>query len=273
MKAQYISSRVSQPWNYDPLRARPFLANMILKLLRSERPEEDIFGDPSPCMKIMGDVAVIELAGVIDMAVPDWIKPYGFGLTDALDIKEEVERATADENVTFGVYDVSSPGGLSLAGDLLYDVTEKANKKKPFFFFVDHGRDCDSTAYEAVASCTAGLAARFAGSIGCIGTYLPWLDDTKFWEDMGIKIEVFRSGEFKGMGIDALSERQKEYLQATVDRHGATFRRNVSKYRSGILREDMEGQWFEGVEAAKRGFVAGNADNLNAAIAKFRKMI
>lgn len=273
MKAQYISSRVSQCWNYHQLRSRPFLANMILKLLRSERPEETACGDPLPCMKIMGDVAVIELPGVIDMDVPDWIKPYGFGLTDALDIKEEVERATADENVTFGVYDVSSPGGLSLAGDMLYDVTEKANRKKPFFFFVGHGRDCASTAYEAVASCTAGLAAPFAGGIGCVGTYLPWLDDTKYWEDMGIKIEVFRSGEFKGMGIDALSEKQREYLQSMVAEHGATFRKNVLKYRSGIAREDMEGQWFEGVKAAQRGFVAGNADNLNAAIAKFRKMI
>lgn len=273
MRAQFISKRLSSCWNYDQLRARPFLANMVLKLLRSDRPEENVCGDPLPCMQILGDVAVIPLNNVIDMDVPDWIKQWGFGLTDALDIKEEVERAVADSNVAFGVYDCSSPGGLSLAGDLLFDVTEKANRKKPFFFFVGHGRDCASTAYEAVASCTAGLAAPFAGGIGCIGTYLPWLDDSKFWEDMGIKIEVFRSGEFKGMGIDALNEKQAEYLQSIVDQHGASFRKNVLKYRSGIAREDMEGQWFEGVEAAKLGFVAGLADNLNAAIAKFRKMI
>jgi ClpP class serine protease len=273
MRAQFIASRVSACWNYDQIRARPFLANMAIKLLRSERPAEDVFGDPLPAMQVQGDVAIIPLVGVVDMDVPDWIKAWGFGLTDALDIKEEVERAVADPNVTFGVYDCSSPGGLSLAGDMLFDVTEKANRKKPFFFWVGNGRDCASTCYEAVASCTAGLAAPFAGGIGCIGTYLPWMDDTKYWEDIGIKFEVFRSGEFKGLGIDGLSEAQRAYLQANVDKHGAAFRKNVSKYRSAIAREDMEGQWFEGVEAAKRGFVAGTADNLNAAIAKFRRML
>jgi ClpP class serine protease len=116
------------------------------------------------------------------------------------------------------------------------------------------------------------LCGPFAAGIGCIGTYLPWLDDTQFWADQGIKFEVFRSGELKGLGIDGLSQVQRDYLQSIVDQHGATFRRNVSKYRTGIAREDMEGQWFEGVEAAKRGFVVGNAADLDEAIAKFRKM-
>src|SRR5437868_3141289 len=101
MRAQFISRRLAQSWNYDIIRARPFLANMAVKLLRSERPEEDICGDPLPVMQLLGDVAVIPLNDVIDMDVPDWIKAYGFGLTDALDIKEELERATNDSNVAF----------------------------------------------------------------------------------------------------------------------------------------------------------------------------
>jgi hypothetical protein len=34
----------------------------------------------------------------------------------------------------------------------------------------------------------------------------------------------------------------------------------------------MQGQWFDGKSAAARGFVGFNADNLNAAIAKFRRI-
>jgi ClpP class serine protease len=273
MKAQFVSRLLAQCWNFDQLRARPFLANIALTLLRNERPAEDVDGDPLPVMRLEGDVAVIPIIGVVVINMPDWIKPYCFGLTDANDIAEEVQRATTDANVAFTVYDCDSPGGLSLAGDKLYDVTEKANKKKPIFYYCDDGCDMASTTFEAVASCKSGLAAPFAAGIGCIGSYIPWLDDTEFWAQQGIKFEVFRSGELKGLGIDGLSPVQEAYLQKMVDDSGASFRKNVSKYRTEIARADMEGQWFEGVEAAKHGFVAGNSPDLNSAIAKFRKML
>jgi ClpP class serine protease len=272
MKAQFVSRVFAQTWNYDQLRARPFLAHMALTLLRNERPAEDVCGDPLPVMRLEGDVAVIPLSGVLMINLPDWIKPYGFGLTDVNDIEEEVKRATADANVAFTVYDCDSPGGMSLAGDKLYSVTEKAREKKPIFYYCGDGCDVASTAFEGVASCQDGLAAPFASGIGCIGTYLPWLDDTEFWAKLGIKFEVFRSGELKGLGIDGLSPAQRAYLQGMVDEAGATFRKNVLKYRSGIARADMEGQWFEGVKASEKGFVAGNAPDLEAAIAKFRRM-
>jgi ClpP class serine protease len=273
MKAQYVSRILAQSWNYDPIRARPFLANIVLKLLRGERPAEDVYGDPLPVLRIIGDVAVVPIIGVVDIGVPDWIKPYGFGLTDANDIEEEVNRATADANVKFTVYDCHSPGGLSLAGDKLFDVTERAGRKKPIFYYCDDGHDMASTCFEAVASCRAGLVAPFAAGVGCVGTYLPWLDDTEYWAQQGLKFEVFRSGELKGMGIDGLSQAQRDYLQSIVDEHGATFRKNVLKYRTEIARADMEGQWFEGVKAAQRGFASGNAPDLEAAIAKFRRML
>lgn len=273
MKAQFVSRLLAQPWNYDPIRARPFLANIALKLLRNERPAEDCCGDPLPVMRIENDVAIIPLNNVITINLPDWIKPYGFGLTDANDIEEEVKKATADANVKFTIYDCDSPGGLSLAGDKLFDVTEKANKKKPIFYYCGDGKDVASTAFEAVASCRAGLAGPFAAGIGCIGSYLPWMDDTEMWAQMGIKFEVFRSGELKGMGIDALTPEQRTYLKGLVDEAGASFRKNVSKYRTLIARTDMEGQWFEGRKAAEKGFVMATTPDLNAAIASFRKLL
>jgi ClpP class serine protease len=273
MKAQFVSGLLAQCWNYDPLRARPFLGNIVHKLLRSERPDEDVFGDALPVMQLVGDVAIIPLNNVITINLPDWVKAWGFGLTDANDIAEEVAKAIADANVKFIVYNCHSPGGLSLAGDKLFDVTEKANKKKPMFYYCGDGCDVASTAFEAVASCTAGIAGPFASGVGCIGTYIPWLDDTQFWAQMGIKFEVFRSGELKGMGIDALTPAQKAYLQSLVDEAGGSFRKNVSKYRTLIDRADMEGQWFEGKKAAQRGFVGGLAPDLNSAITKFRGML
>jgi|GEM_PF-2611180 len=272
MKAEFVSKLLSTPFNLDPVRARHILSHLALSLLRNERPAEDICGDPLPKMQIAGPVAIIPIRGVVMMNVPDWIKSYGFNLTDANDIEEEVEEALEDPNVEIIVYDCDSPGGSSLAGDKLFDVTETANRKKKCFGFCADGCDMASTTYEAVASCTALLAGWYAEGVGCIGSYLAMLDDTEFWAQLGIKWEIFRSGELKGIGEDSLSQVQKEYLQKLVDDAGNSFRKNVLKYRTAIDPADMRGQWFDGKAAAIHKFVAGNADDLTAAIAKFRKM-
>lgn len=273
MKHQFISKLVSEPMNIDKLRGRTILGSIVSTLLRNERPEKDVCGDPLPKMQIVGDVAIVPIRGVVSMNLPDWIKAWGFNLTDANDIEEEVEQAVSDSNVRMIVYDSDSPGGLSLAGDKLFDVTEWANKKKPVFGYCGDGCDMASTAYEAVASATALLSGPYAAGVGCIGSYLAYLDDTAYWESLGLKFKVFRSGDLKGIGEDALSEEQAAWLQSTVDRAGQNFRKRVMKYRTGIPEEEMQGQWYSGTDAAARGFVAGTAESLNAAIAKFRRMM
>lgn len=273
MKAQFIDKILSTPWNIHKLRGRTILGHIVSTLLKNERPAEDKYGAPLPKMQILGDVAVIPIRGIVLIGVPDWIKAYGFSLTDANDIEEEVGRALAHPDVRLIVIDGDSPGGSALAGDKLFEVTRQADRRKPVLGWCGDGADLASTMYLAVASARAILAGPYAAGIGCIGTYLAYLDDTEFWEKMGIKFRVFRSGELKGMGIDGLSEHQADYLQSLVGRSGEAFRAAVRQFRTGIAEEDMEGQWFTGIEAAQRGFVAGNAKDLASAITKFRGMV
>lgn len=272
-RAEFVAKAIGQVWDLPPLRARTILANMAVKLLRDERPAEDDYGNPLPKMEIIGNIAKIPICGVISINVPDWLKEWGINLTDANDIVEEIEEALEDENVDYLVFPHDSPGGLDLAAVKLYEAIEVANQLKPCFAFAGDGCDMASGSYYAAAPCTAIYAARQADGVGCIGCYLAWLDDTEFWAQMGIKFEVFRSGELKGMGIDGLSEAQRNYLQSSVEFSGDRFRKNVSKYRTQIARADMEGQWFEGVEAARHGFVAGNVDDLNAMIRKIPRLV
>ena len=269
--AAYVSKIISQPWDLPALRARTILADIAVKLLRVERPAEDDYGDPLPKMQIIGNVAIIPIRGVISINVPDWLKEWGVNLTDANDIAEETAEALANNNVELIIYDHDSPGGLDLAALKLYELIEAANKQKPCFAYVGDGCDMASGSYYAAAPCRLIYAGRQADGIGCIGSYIAWLDDTEFWAEMGMKFEVFRSGALKGIGIDGLSEVQRKYLQSIVDFSGDRFRANVLKYRSAISRDDMEGQWFEGVEAANRGFVHSLADDLNAAIRRFQQ--
>lgn len=285
---QFIGRLLCSCWNLDKLRGRSILSGIIQRLRSdgrkassdlpaaspaSDRPEEDIFGDPLPKMRIDGDVAIIPIYGVVSIDLPDWIKSFGLDLVDANDIEQEIQQALDDENVRFIVLDCSSPGGLSIAGDKLFAVVERARRKKPIFAFCEDGRDMASTCYEAVASCTAVMAAPFAGGVGCIGTYLAFLDDSEFWKQQGFEWIVFRSGELKGIGEDKLTPQQADYLQSISDKYGAAFRKNVLKYRKDIDPALMRGQWFTGLEAADNGFSDGAPRNLSEAITKFRKAL
>jgi capsid assembly protease len=274
MRSAFVSKLVTKPWNIDKLRGRTILASIALSVLRnntparSERPAQDQWGDPLPTMELVGTIARIPLTGIIDINVPCWLKELGLNLTDANDIGEEIQQALADPDIELLMFDVDSPGGSALSGEKLFALVQAANKTKPCFAFCGDGCDMASTAYLAVAACDAIFAGPHADGVGCIGSYLAYLDDTDFWAQMGMKWEVFRSGELKGIGEDALSPEQRNYLQSLVDTAGATFRRSVLKYRTGINPADMRGQWFNGAEAVKRGFVTANVNDLQAAIAK-----
>jgi ClpP class serine protease len=275
-RTHYISKLLGAVWGLDKIRGRTVLCSIIHPLLphpHGQRPEEDVFGDPLPCMQKLGDIALIPLTGIISIEVPDWLKEYGICLTDVNDIEEEINDALQDANVRMIIFDVNSPGGLSSAGNKLFEVVEAANRKKSCFAYCGAGRDMASAAYDAVAACTALACSPHAEGVGCIGSYLAYLDDTEFWALMGIKWEIFKSGEYKGIGESVpLTEAQRDFLQSKSDYYGAIIRRNVKKYRTSIADEDLQGQWFAGREAASKNFVYTLADDLQSAIAKFRRL-
>lgn len=273
-RLQFLSKVLCSVWGLDKIRGRTILSAFVQGLIRGQRPEEDIFGDPLPVMQKLGDIALIPIVGVVSLDVPDWIKEYGFCLTDANDVVEEIADALSDTNVRMISYDVSSPGGLSSAGNLLFDVIERANRKKPSLAYCGPGRDMASTAYEAIAGCTRIYASPHAEGVGCIGTYAAYLDDTEFWAKLGISWEIFKSGEFKAIGESVpLTQPQRDFIQGEVDYYGKIFRDNVAKHRTGLAEEDMQGQWFAGRRAAQKNFIDGLADDIGSAITQFRQQI
>lgn len=272
MKTQFLAQLLAQPWNIDRLRARTIIGHLAARLRASSESEASEPCPPPAKMQRVGDVAIVPLRGAVGMNLPYWCREEGW-LADANDTAAQIEEASADPALAMIVLDVDSPGGLSLAGDKLFDTAEAARRRKPVFAWCADGAEMCSTAYEASASATAILTGRYASAVGCIGSYIAYLDDTQFLANLGFAFQVFRSGELKALGVDGLSEEQAAYLQSLVDSSGEAFRARVLKYRTDISPDDMRGQWFTGDEAAARGFTAGTAKDLSAAIAKFRRMI
>lgn len=271
MKARFTDRLISQPWHIGASRGRTIISSMLRAILKNERPEKDTCGDPLPKMQIIGDVAVIPISGVLMLNLPDWVKSYGFNCSDPNDIEEEIDEAINNPAIAVLALAFDSPGGESVAGEKLFDLTEAAGRKKPILSFVGDGAQLCSSAYQAAAPSLAIYAGKYS-EVGCIGTYMAYLDDSAYWAEMGLVWETFRSGEFKG--IDGkLTDGQREYFQSLVDEYGSRFRNGVSKYRTAIDPADMQGQTFRGIDAAARGFVASNVKDLTAAIAKFRKLL
>jgi ClpP class serine protease len=275
-KTHFISKMLGAVWGLDKIRGRTVVCSIIHPLLphsAGQRPEEDVFGEPLPCMKILGDIAEIPVTGILSIEVPDWLKEYGIWLTDVLDIEEEINKALNDANVKMIVFDSNSPGGLSLAGNYLFEIVERANRIKPCFAYCGPGRDMASATYDPMSACTALICSPHAEGVGCVGSYLAYLDDTEFWAQMGMKWEIFKSGDYKGIGESVpLTEDQRKFLQSGSDYYGAIIRANVKKYRTGIADEDLQGQWFAGRQAAQKNFVYSLADDLQSAITKFRRL-
>jgi ClpP class serine protease len=274
---EYLSKLITTPLAMDKMRARTLVRALASRILQSarpatDRPEEDIFGQALPTMQIIGDVAYIPVTGVLDIDVPDWCKQIGLDITDVNDIEAEIQTALADANVRILAFPSNSPGGCGLAAEKLFDTIEAATRKKPTLGYVADGAWACSGMYWGLAACTAIYSGYYAGAIGNIGAYMVVLDDSEFWKLQGFDWIVLRDGEYKGIGEDKPSDDQLAYLQGTVTECATLFRRNVATYRSAISAGDMRGQWYKGTDAAKRGFVGANTKDLNAAVAKFRRL-
>lgn len=269
MKINFIQKILGQPWDIERARGRVILSSMIQRL-RSERPAEDIFGDPLPKMEIIGDVAYVPICGTLILNVPDWAKSYGLSVTDPNDIAEELRQANDDTRVSFIALNWDSPGGESAAGNKLFDLVSAL--RKPVLSYSADGAMICSAAFNGALPSTRIYTGPYA-TVGSVGSYLAYLDDTEFWKMMGITVEVFRSGEIKGIGEDALTDPQREFLQTMVDRAGKRFRGNVQSYRSLIDEADLQGQWFDGDDAAARSFTHGIAPDLATAVQRFRTQL
>ena len=111
-----------------------------------------------------------------------------------------------------------------------------------------------SAAYALAASCDSILITE-STTVGSIGSFCAVLDSSKAYEMAGLKVDVIKSGEYKGAGMDgtSLTKEQRQQYQNSSDYYGEQFREVVRSCRV-IEEELMQGQVFIGGEAIQKGF-------------------
>ena len=121
-----------------------------------------------------------------------------------------------------------------------------------------------SAAYWLGCAASEVIVAR-SSIVGSIGVIIAGVDDHKMWEDMGLKAQIFKSGELKDTGRSGVKWRdeQKQFLQESVMSSFADFREHVLKHRPDVPDEAMTGGWYSGNDIEKLALADGFTRDLD----------
>lgn len=198
-------------------------------------------------LKIEGDIGTINVHGVIAKRISKVQNSSGV----ATNLEETLDFAKHDEQVKGVLLDIDSPGG-SIVGTP--EVAEMVlNLGKPTVAFTDSL--IASAAYWIAAQCDLIIASPSA-DIGSIGVYSAFLDQSRAAEMAGLKVELFNTGKYKGMGMPGrpLTEEQKAHIQEGVDKAFEWFKADVLAQRK-ISESAMQGQCFDAEDALAEGLI------------------
>lgn len=221
-------------------------------------------------LEIDGKRAIIHIDGAIDRHLSAWDRMC-FEATDLNDVNRALARIENDSAIENVLIAINSPGGtVNGVPETAARIAALSGKKKNTAAFID-GMGC-SAAYWLACGCDQILGTGSAMS-GSVGVYMALLDESRWLEDEGLKVELIKDGKLKAAGASfkPLTEDERGYFQGMVSKIGTMFRAAVTEKRPKIERSTMEGQCFFGDDALKVGLVDGVVPDVAAALREFER--
>lgn len=195
--------------------------------------------------------AIIPVGGMMGRKLSGLEK--GAGAVDSDDVIAELREANENPDVRWVLLDIDSPGGLVNGTPEVAQAVKDSGK--PVFAYT--AGMMASAAYWLGSSARKIYATRSA-DVGSIGVYVPFFDQTGMLNGMGIEVELFKSGRFKGMGFPGvpLTDEQRAQIQSEVDRIAGWFYSVVRENRAGSVDDEtMQGQTFLADDALLLGLI------------------
>jgi ClpP class serine protease len=207
-----------------------------------------------------GGTAIVPMRGMLYAGVSARTAYY-YGLCRPEALQAAFAQCAADSRIKAVVIDCDSPGGI------VTQIPETAQE------LADLGKQKLTVAFASGLDCSAAywitlqahhLAGALTADIGNVGTYCAFYDWSAYLEKEGIRLELFKAGKFKAMGVPgtSLDDEQRAFFQADIDRTNGRFLAAVQAARPQIKRDDLEGQWWDGEMALEKGFSDSVARNL-----------
>jgi signal peptide peptidase SppA len=228
--------------------------------------------------------------GVLDMFFNPVEKPYvtqsgtgvitvkgamGVGLTkferltggvDMEDITDQIDAMLANPAVQRIAFNVSSPGGTVLGTPELAD--KVANIPLPTMAYT---KDMMASGAVYAFSQADQVVASNSAYVGSIGVIMVDESYAAYYEQIGLKMEIFRAGKYKAANVagEGYTDDMRAEEQARINAMHEQFKQVVLRKRSMASRADMEGQIFTGEEAAAKNLITGLATSFASALASF----
>lgn len=203
-----------------------------------------------PSMHVKDGIAFIPVPGVIGTKLTAFEK--GSGAVDVSEIEADLAWAQNAAEVRGIVLDIDSPGGMYQGTPELSDFAKTITKRMVSF---TDGQECSGALW--LASATHESFATPTASVGSIGAYAAFPDVTERMKMLGVKMEMFSSGKYKGMGHPGvpLTNDQRSLIADRINAINVEFREHVLARRPNVRLSAMEGQTFTGREAHAIGLI------------------
>lgn len=185
----------------------------------------------------------ISVNGIITNQDPTCARLMGMTLCWTKEIMQALAYAAASPDVLRVALDVDSPGGtVSGTPEVAVAIRELRGIKSVTSYVTNQA----SSAGYWIAAAADKIEAQPSATLGCLGAYIVVEDASKAFEAAGIKVNVLRSGPFKGTGVDGdpVTPGMLAKLQENVDTCTAMFAASVAKNRG--LSADAVAKLFTG---------------------------
>jgi len=205
-----------------------------------------------PVLEKFPPFAVVPVRGVIGRGLSELERMCG--CCDLNSVEEMLEDCERDEAITTIILAIDSPGGTSVGVPELASRIREMSKK--VIAFTDN--EACSAAYW-LGSQASEFYATPSSSVGSVGCFIAYEDESKRYADAGIIVDVIRAGKYKGAGIagTSLTPEQREMLQGEVLEIWESFKADVKSVREFVDESSLEAQIFSGRKAADLGLVTG----------------
>lgn len=200
-----------------------------------------------PIYEVVNGLATVNVCGPLVKGY-DPVVCWWFGLMSTDRLQAALAEIAANANARAVLLKLNTPGGVSTGMPETADQIVALDAQKPVFAFTSDL--AASNGYRLAAACRAILCTRSA-VLGSIGTYIALYDYSEYLKELGIKLELFRDGALKGIGVmgKELTAEEKQFLQDCTLRSGKVFKDFVRQQRTDVQESTMQGQWFDGEQA------------------------
>ncbi len=214
--------------------------------------------------RLNGSTLIIPVHGVLGKHLSGLEMMCGGCSMDA--IGQSIDAADKNYQCQSILLDFRSPGGTVVGTPELGKKISSANKD--VYAFTDY--ECCSGALWLASQCQ-GFYCTESAMVGSVGVYSIYTDRTKQLDEAGIKVNAISAGEYKlsGAPFRKMSDDERAMLQSQIDGMHERFKAAITSNRD-VSDEYLQGQVFEGHEAAQYGFVDGLVDDLDGVLEMLR---